>query len=221
MQEALSMAQETAMQFWDMRRELRRRAGDARTVPGVGTYACKDGHVYTMVANGLAGAPWSVLIDWMEREGMASDLGEPEWQELLGANLRVLIASGLPPDELEQLRSRFAHVNAVLEAFLRTKTKQELYEEGQRRRLLVGPANTAQDLLEDRHLNARNWYQQVEHPELGATVTYPGPPYRHAASPWRIERRPPRLGEHTAQVLREELGLTEGQIRMLKAAGVV
>ena len=220
MQEALSMAQETAMQFWDMRHELRRRAGDARTIPGVGTYACKDGHVYLMVTNGSAGAPWSVLTDWMAQEGMAGDLTEPPWQELLRENLRALVTSGLPADESAQLRARFAHVNAVLEAFLLTKTKDELYEQGQGRRLLIGPVNSANDLLHNHQLNARGWYQQVEHPELGVSVIYPGPPYRHAASPWRLQRRPPRLGEHTVAVLRDELGLTDEQMVALKAAGV-
>jgi benzylsuccinate CoA-transferase BbsE subunit len=222
MQEALSLSQETAMQFWDMRREIRKRTGDSRLLPGVGTYACKDGHVYMMVGVAGFGAPWPVLAQWMDEEGMAGDLLSDEWQVLLaGADLRNLTLLMTQPDKLQEMMTRFAHVNEVLSAFLATKTKQQLYEEGQRRRLLIGPVNSAKDLLENTQLNARSWYQQVEHPELGATVTYPGPPYRHSETPWRIARRPPLLGEHTAEVLGDELGLTRDELTILMGAGVI
>jgi benzylsuccinate CoA-transferase BbsE subunit len=220
MQEALSLSQETAMQFWDMRREIRKRTGDSRLLPGVGTYACKDGHVYMMVGVAGFGAPWPVLAQWMDEEGMAGDLLSDEWQVLLaGADLRNLTLLMTQPDKLQEMMTRFAHVNEVLSAFLATKTKQQLYEEGQRRRLLIGPVNSAKDLLENTQLNARSWYQQVEHPELGATVTYPGPPYRHSETPWRIARRPPLLGEHTAEVLGDELGLTRDELTILMGSG--
>jgi benzylsuccinate CoA-transferase BbsE subunit len=222
MQEALQLSQETAMQFWDMRRELRKRTGDSRLLPGVGTYECKDGHVYMMVGIPGFGAPWPVLAQWMAEEGMAEDLLEEQWQQLLGgADMRSLTALLTQPEKLAEVMGRFAHVNEVLNRFLITKTKLELYEEGQRRRLLVGPVNSAKDLVENPHLNARGWYQQVHHPELEETVTYPGPPYRHSESPWRIDRRPPLLGEHTTEVLGGELGLTDEQLTALMGAGVI
>jgi crotonobetainyl-CoA:carnitine CoA-transferase CaiB-like acyl-CoA transferase len=52
-------------------------------------------------------------------------------------------------------------------------------------------------------------------------VTYPGPPYRHREAPWQIRRRPPLLGEHTAEILQGELGLTPDQITALTGAGVI
>jgi crotonobetainyl-CoA:carnitine CoA-transferase CaiB-like acyl-CoA transferase len=222
MQEALSLSQETAMQFWDMRREVRRRTGDTRLLPGVGTYACKDGHVYMMVGVAGFGAPWPVLAQWMDEEGMAGDLLDQQWQDLLGAtDLRNLTLLMTQPEKLQETMAKFAHVNEVLGAFLATKTKQELYEQGQRRRLLIGPVNSPKDLIENVHLNERSWYQQVPHPELGETVTYPGPPYRHREAPWQIRRRPPLLGEHTAEILQGELGLTADQVSALMGAGVV
>ena len=220
MQEALSLSQETAMQFWDMRREIRKRTGDSRLLPGVGTYACKDGYVYMMVGVAGFGAPWPVLAQWMDEEGMAGDLLAEEWQSMLaGADLRNLTLLMTQPEKLQETMAKFAHVNEVLSAFLASKTKQELYEQGQRRRLLIGPANSPKDLVENVQLNARSWYQQVPHPELEETVTYPGPPFRHRETPWRIRRRPPLLGEHTAEILQDELGLTAEQITMLMGPG--
>src|SRR5215216_17074 len=222
MQEALSLSQETAMQFWDMRREIRKRTGDTRLLPGVGTYECADGHVYMMVGVPGFGAPWPVLAGWMDEEGMAGDLLEDEWQTLLNqTDMRNLTALMTQPEELQKLMVRYAHVNEVLSAFLATKRKQELYEEGQRRRLLIGPVNSPKDLLENAQLNARSWYQSVEHPELGESVTYPGPPFRHTETEWAIRRRPPLLGEHTVEILQGELGLTLEQITALMGAGVI
>jgi crotonobetainyl-CoA:carnitine CoA-transferase CaiB-like acyl-CoA transferase len=222
MQEALSLSQETAMQFWDMRREIRKRMGDTRLLPGVGTYACQDGYVYMMVGVAGFGAAWPVLAQWMDEEGAAEDLLAEEWQALLsGTDLRNLTLLMSQPERLQEMMAKFAHVNEVLGRFLATKTKQELYEQGQRRRLLIGPVNSPKDLVENVQLNARSWYQQVPHPELGASVTYPGPPFRHSEAPWQLRRRPPLLGEHTAEILQADLALTPEQITALMGAGVI
>ena len=222
MQEALSLSQETAMQFWDMRHELRKRTGDTRLMPGVGTYACADGHVYMMVGVSGFGAPWPVLSAWLAEEGMADDLLEERWQTLLNnTDLRNLTALMTQPEKLAEMMQQFAHVDEVLGRFLATKGKQELYEEGQRRRLLIGPVNSAKDLVENKQLNGRSWYQEVDHPELDTSVTYPGAPYRHSVTPWRIARRPPLLGEHTVEILGGELGLDRRQLSALAGAGVI
>jgi benzylsuccinate CoA-transferase BbsE subunit len=221
-QEAMSITQETAMQTWDMRREVRKRQGDSKLLPGVGTYECADGYVYCMIGVPGFGAPPSVLIDWMAEEGMAADLTEEPWRSMIGnINLRELTALWSQPDKLQEMMAKFGHIDAVYSAFFRSKTKQELYLGGQRRRLLIGPVNSAKDLYENEQLAARGWWQEVEHPELGRAVTYPGPPYRHSLTPWRIRRRPPLLGEHTLDVLEGELGLTRQQTEMLMGAGVI
>ena len=58
--------------------------------------------------------------------------------------------------------------------------------------------------LDDRHLRARGHFVDVEHPEMGCTVTYSGAPFLAHGSPWAFRRRPPLLGEHTDEVLRGE-----------------
>ncbi|MER3421375.1 MAG: hypothetical protein C4290_13010 [Chloroflexota bacterium] len=221
-QEAMSIAQETAMQTWDMRKELRRRQGNAKLLPGVGTYECADGYIYAMIGVPGFGAPMSTLVQWMAEEDMAGDLQEEPWRSMLGSiNLRELTALWSQPEKLQEMMQRFAHVDELISAFFRSKTKRELYLGGQQRRLLIGPVNSVQDLRENDQLAARAWWQEVEHPELGRTVTYPGAPYHHSRTPWRIRRRPPLLGEHTLEILEGELGLTRAQCEMLMGAGVI
>ena len=95
-----------------------------------------------------------------------------------------------------------------------------LYEEGQGRRLLIGIVSTPEDLVNNPQLNAREWFQDIEHEAIGDTIRYPGPPYRLSETPWRIGRRPPERGEHNAEVL-GELGVSKEELTRLAAAGAI
>ena len=86
-------------------------------------------------------------------------------------------------------------------------TVDEIYHEGQRRHIAFTPVNTAAAVARDPHLAARNYFVEVTHAGRG-TLTYPGAPYRHAATPWRISRPAPRVGEHNAEIYGRELGLS-------------
>jgi crotonobetainyl-CoA:carnitine CoA-transferase CaiB-like acyl-CoA transferase len=168
------------------------------------------------------GAPWSVLAAWMAEVGMAEDLAEARWQSLLmNVNMRELTRLMSDAAKLEEMQGQFTHVNEVLGRFYARYPKQYLYEEGQRRRLLIGAVNTPQDLAENKQLNARGWFQHVDHPELDDTLIYPGPPYRLGASPWRIGRRPPLIGEHNAEIWGRELGVGDDEMTALAGAGAI
>jgi crotonobetainyl-CoA:carnitine CoA-transferase CaiB-like acyl-CoA transferase len=95
-----------------------------------------------------------------------------------------------------------------------------MYEQAQRRRLLFGIVSTPEDLANNPQLEYMHWLTEVEHPELGVKMQYPGAPYAFAESPWAIRRRPPLLGEHTAEVL-AEVGITTETISSLESQGVV
>ena len=61
--------------------------------------------------------------------------------------------------------------------------------------------NDLEDLLHDPHLVDTGFWRMVEHPSEG-TLRLPANPIEMSASPPSIRRPPPRLGEHTAEVLR-------------------
>lgn len=71
--------------------------------------------------------------------------------------------------------------------------KKETYARAGRLRAPVAYVHTLQDLLDSPQLNARGYWQTVEHPVAGR-LTYPGPPIRMSDSPWRAGRAP-LLGE--------------------------
>lgn len=82
----------------------------------------------------------------------------------------------------------------------------------------VMPLNSLEDLLDDPHLNATGFFSTVEHPTEGRLRTM-ALPSRWSACPPDAPRPAPRLGEHSAEVLREA-GYTGAEIKALMAAGV-
>jgi crotonobetainyl-CoA:carnitine CoA-transferase CaiB-like acyl-CoA transferase len=75
------------------------------------------------------------------------------------------------------------------------------------------------DVAEQPHLKAVGLFQDLEHPTEG-TIRQARPPARFSASPAGIHRLPPRLGEHSREVLREA-GYSEGEIDGLVKQRVV
>jgi crotonobetainyl-CoA:carnitine CoA-transferase CaiB-like acyl-CoA transferase len=74
--------------------------------------------------------------------------------------------------------------------------------------------------LDDVQLQARGFFQRLEHPEVGAQ-DYPGWPMRLSAGPAVAWRGPaPTLGQHTDEVL-GELGVSDAELDRLRAEHVI
>jgi benzylsuccinate CoA-transferase BbsE subunit len=224
MQEALSLTQETAMQTWDMLQALRCRTGSRGVIPldipGLALYECKDGHIFGYLGT-PAGAPWSAMLDWLVEEGVAEDLTEDPYRSFIeGLNLRFLTSLVTKPAELPENIRIMNHINGILRKFVASKTKWDMYEEGQRRRLLWGIVSTPEDIAKNPQLQYRHWLTKVEDENAG-DLTYPGAPYRLSESPWSIRQRPPLVGEHNDEIFGKELGLTPDDWSRLEKAGAV
>jgi formyl-CoA transferase len=76
-------------------------------------------------------------------------------------------------------------------------------------RVPAGPVETVRDIFADPHARSREMLVEVEQPGCARSAVYAGVPIKHTATPGGIRRRPPRLGEHTAEIL-AELGLATG-----------
>ena len=79
--------------------------------------------------------------------------------------------------------------------------KDEIHHKAAKKRIPIGPINTAEDVMNYPQYKARDYFVEVDHPEVG-THRYAGWPYRLPASPPRVQRPAPRLGEHNEEVLR-------------------
>src|SRR4029453_3147594 len=77
--------------------------------------------------------------------------------------------------------------------------------------------NTLESLLRDPHLEATGFWQTLEHPSEGM-LRLPGLPATYSKTPGAIRRLPPRLGEHSAEIL-GEAGFSAAEIDGLLASG--
>ena len=83
-----------------------------------------------------------------------------------------------------------------------------------------GRINSVSQALEDPHTAARRMVETVEHPAIG-TLRLLGIPFKLHDTPATVRRPPPTLGQHTEEILRDELGLTDERIGELRALNVI
>ncbi|EPN60671.1 CAIB/BAIF family protein [Pseudomonas syringae pv. actinidiae ICMP 18807] len=82
------------------------------------------------------------------------------------------------------------------------------------------PVNDLAQVFADPHVVARGLAIELPH-ALGGKVPQVASPIRLSETPVEYRRAPPMLGEHTAQVLEELLGLGSDEVASLRAAGVL
>jgi len=105
--------------------------------------------------------------------------------------------------------------------FLGTVSKKEFQEEAVKKRIMGYPVSTPKDIMEHPQLAAREVWQDVEHPELGTPITYPGPWVKLSQSSCGIRRRAPLIGEHNHDIYVGELGLSEDELKESKERGII
>ena len=160
-------------------------------------WPCKDGHasVTFLFGPGFRAFTQS-LMDWVCEEGFCDEATrDKNWTEYA----MMLLDGREPISEYERLKQ-------VLADFFATKTKAELLDAAMSRRVLITPVWTADEVVHSHQLAAREYWETVTQ-ESGegspVEVRYPGSYARFSATPMRPLGPPPRLGEHTDEVLAE------------------
>jgi crotonobetainyl-CoA:carnitine CoA-transferase CaiB-like acyl-CoA transferase len=97
--------------------------------------------------------------------------------------------------EDEEARARFAAGREAVNFLAENLPAYDFFVGGQQRGFQFAIIYSPEEALEDPHFAERGFHVEVEHPELGRSFRYPGAPYRFTRTPWRIDRRAPRLGE--------------------------
>jgi formyl-CoA transferase len=141
---------------------------------------------------------------------LAEIVGRPEWKQ----DRRFATRAGWP-----------AHLETVIrpgvEAWTSQHTKLEAADALTAAGIAAGPSNRAPDVIADPHVAARNMLVEVPRTDGGGTILVPGNPVKLSKVAVGPETRVPWVGEHTAAVLRAELGLDDDEIEKLRSAGVV
>ena len=155
-------------------------------------WPCKDGHVAVTYLFGAAIGPFTDrLMQYALEEGYCDqETRDKDW-----LNYTNLILSGQEP------LSEYFRCCDVVGALCADKTKDELFQVAQERRLLLVPVSTMDDLDKNEHLAARDYWRDVE--RNGQMLKFPGPFARLSETPIEYGRPAPMLGEHTTEVLGE------------------
>ena len=84
----------------------------------------------------------------------------------------------------------------------------------------AGPVNSIDQVFSDPQVLERGMFQSLDRPS-GETVPMAGSPLNLSQTPVEMRLPPPRLGEHTNEILIEELSLEEQEIRSLHDSSIV
>jgi benzylsuccinate CoA-transferase BbsF subunit len=144
----------------------------------------------------------SVMND-IQWRGLIRVLGDAEWTR----EARWSTAEGRCADRAE--------IDSRLAAETMRYDGVELMVLLQRSGVPAGVLQDARDLLtRDPQLVHRDHWVRLDHPLMGNTV-YNAPPYRFSRISAKPTRHAPLLGEHTAEVLRDLLGMSADEISSL------
>ena len=202
-----------AIPTWELSHAVLRREGSYMFGRGAKLrmrllWPCKDGYVTFALMGGKLGAKSNeVVARWIIEEGMAPDFFKKiDWPSL---------------DMAKQTQEDQERLEGVVATFFAKYTKEEIYRRANKEGVLLCPQSSCKDILENTQLQSREFWAKVEHPELGTTITYPGPFLKATRTPPVIRRRAPLIGEHNDEVYKGELGLSEQKLDTMRRDGVI
>jgi len=211
LQEVAASRTTTNLVVWEFDKRLIKRNSIIRTVGARATqwlWPCKDGYVFWAFMGGPIGAPANrALSKWMDDDGMENPLNRvTNWEEFDMATV--------PKEDLD------AQQEAIRKFFL-NHAKREITEEGLRRRINACAVNNPADVLEYPQLGERGFWTNLEHPELGTTLSYPKYFFLSSETENFVKHRAPLVGEDNEDIYAKELGLSGTEISRLKENGII
>jgi crotonobetainyl-CoA:carnitine CoA-transferase CaiB-like acyl-CoA transferase len=163
---------------------------------------CADGRYVTTGFPPRSQRDFESLVDWIETLGFRDEFPETMLLDLAIERGGVSIAE-MATDDLA--RDIFGAGREALCFIAERVPAHDFFVGGQTRGLACGVVAAPEEAFETEHVKARGFQVEVEHERLGRTVRYPGAPFLMPASPWRISRRAPLVGEHTDRILDREI----------------
>jgi crotonobetainyl-CoA:carnitine CoA-transferase CaiB-like acyl-CoA transferase len=159
---------------------------------------CADGKYVTTGFPPRSQRDFESLVDWIETLGFRDEFPETMLLDLAIERGGVSIAE-MATDDLA--RDIFGAGREALCFIAERIPAEEFFIGGQTRGLACGVVASPEEAFETEHIRARGFQVEVQHEALGRPVRYPGAPFLMTASPWRISRRAPLVGEHTDEIL--------------------
>lgn len=183
---------------YDQNQKIRERSpGLSGHSSPAGTYQTKDGKFMVLVCS--TDSTFDRLADAMDRKDMLED------------------------DRYYTNAVRLKHdgdVQEIVSTWIKQFTQAEISEKLDSYGVPVSPILTIEDIFNDPQYKARENIVEVEHPRLGR-IKVPGVIPKFSKTPGSIRMRAPELGEHSEDILTNELGFSAEEVAALKEEGVI
>jgi len=164
-----------------------------------------DGMYVIAINQSFSDRSWSQLVNWMEEKGVAGELTHEKYRN-------------------EAVRTAEYRQGTIIRDAIRrliaASKGEEIFHRAQSSGISWGVIRAPEENYDVPHYQQRDFWRDVEHPEIGRAIPYPRGPYMSDRLHIEPRGRAPRLGEHTTQVLGSDLGLRGQEIAALIAAGV-
>ena len=204
---AISTESAVPMWLWYDEPLLRQTGQHAAASPRPASQVqCGDGRYVQVSTPALNNNAWTQLVRWMDEFGVAGELSDARYHDDFYRHTQLRGSNEIN----EGIHRLLAKVPAH-EAFLR----------GQSMGLAWTVVQAPEENLDFEHYKERDYWQPVEHEEIGKTILYPRGIYSSPDFDARPSRRAPHLGEHTHAILADDLGVNGAEIEAYVQTGVV
>lgn len=161
-------------------------------------FPCKDGHFLMTPFQ-----QWETLVELMEKEGMAEDLGDPKYA---GAEYRL---------------RNMDHIFAIIKQWTTRHTREELFQIAEGMRFPWAPILSPKEVFDNPQLEARGFFQDLDDNQVHRPMRFPGLPYRFSSSCLKREKRAPRIGEDNVRIYHGELDIPLEEMERLSSICVI
>jgi CoA:oxalate CoA-transferase len=193
--EAVLYIQMNITSTYSYHEHVTKRAGNFVWPPPGSILPCRDGYIGVIA---VTTSQWESLCDWMERPDLKED---PNFLTTVDRteNYDLLVANLIP--------------------WLAERDAEELFREGQRRRIPFAIPASSEMLLASAHLKERGYFVEVDHPATGK-VFYPGAQVTMGDLPYELKPAP-LLGAHNEEIYCGRLGYSKEDLARLREQGVI
>lgn len=162
-----------------------------------GTFRTKDGHWIVLVTS--SDRTFERLATAMNREDMLED------EKFYTNKVRL---------------ENFDLTNGIVADFVKTLNREELQTLLDKHGVPISPINSIEDIFENPQFKSRENIVEIEHPRLGS-IKMPGIVPKFSETPGAIRNVGPDLSEHTDQILKDLIGLSDSEIVELKNKKII
>ena len=145
---------------------------------------------------------------------------EAEWQRLCEVMGQPELSSDARFASLAARKENEAALEETVTAWAQEHTADEATQALQQAGIPAYPTLDAIDMVNSPHVGARDYFVELEHPEVG-TRRHMGIPWTMSRTPCEIRRPAPCLGQDTDAVLTDVVGLSQDEIAALREKDIL